>query len=46
VYEILFTATDTRGASCTGSVRVGVPPNAEAGTVAIDDGPLYDATKS
>ncbi len=45
VYQIRFTATDTRGASCTGSVRVGVPPNMKPGTVAIDDGQVYDATR-
>lgn len=42
VYTIYFTATDSRGASCQGSVRVSVPH--EPGGDAVDDGPSYDST--
>jgi uncharacterized repeat protein (TIGR01451 family) len=43
VYTIYFTATDGRGASCQGSVKVSVPHDRGGGT-AIDDGPRYDST--
>jgi uncharacterized repeat protein (TIGR01451 family) len=43
VYTIYFTASDGRGGSCQGSVRVSVPHDA-GGVAAIDDGPLYDST--
>ena len=42
VYTIFFTATDGRGASCQGSVRVSVPH--DRGRAAVDDGPVYDST--
>ena len=42
VYEILFTATSA-GASCTGSVKVGVPHD-QARPTAVDDGIRYDST--
>jgi hypothetical protein len=45
VYEVFFAASDGRGGTCAGSVQVGVPPNPKPGTVAIDDGQLYDATQ-
>jgi hypothetical protein len=45
VYEVSFIASDEQGGNCEGSVRVGVPSNMMPGTVAIDDGQLYDATR-
>ncbi len=44
VYEINFTASDSNGAICSGSVTVGVPtdPNSEP----IDSGQKYDSTKA
>ena len=44
VYEILFTATDTKGASCTGSVFWTVPHDQGQRSTAIDDGIRYDST--
>ncbi len=41
VYQIGFTATDTRGGTCTGEVSVQVPVGDGQ---AIDDGPLFDST--
>jgi hypothetical protein len=41
VYEITFTATDSSGATCSGSVTVGVPK----GNQLIDSGQKYDSTK-
>lgn len=43
VYEVEFTATDARGASCRGSVTVRVPHDRGRGP-AIDDGVRYDST--
>lgn len=43
VYRISFTARDSDGGACTGSVTVGVPHN-HKGTV-VDDGHLYDSTR-
>jgi hypothetical protein len=43
VYEVSFEARDQWGGSCTGSVRVGVPPNMKPGTIVVDDGQQYDA---
>jgi hypothetical protein len=43
VYEIFFEATDGRGKSCTGSVKVGVPHDQGQGP-AVDDGKRYDST--
>lgn len=44
VYEILFTATDTKGASCNGSVLWTVPHDQGKGSTAIDSGVRYDST--
>lgn len=41
VYTIYFTATDSRGASCQGSVKVSIPYDPGGG--AVDDGPVYDS---
>lgn len=43
VYHISFTATDPGGASCNGSVAVGVPH--DQASKPIDDGPKYDSTR-
>jgi len=43
VYEIFFDASDGRGKSCTGSVKVGVPHDQASGP-AVDDGKRYDST--
>jgi hypothetical protein len=43
VYEIVFTATDTHGALCTGSVFVGVPHDEGHGP-AMDSLVRYDST--
>ena len=43
VYEIFFEASDGRGKSCTGSVKVGVPHDQGQGP-AVDDGKRYDST--
>jgi hypothetical protein len=43
VYEIFFEASDGRGKSCTGSVKVGVPHDQGRGP-AVDDGRRYDST--
>ncbi|MCA1614675.1 MAG: DUF11 domain-containing protein [Acidobacteria bacterium] len=42
VYTIYFTASDGRGGSCRGSVKVPVPHD-RGGGAAIDDGPRYDS---
>ena len=44
VYHISFTAEDTHGGTCTGTVTVGVPHSQKKGLTAIDDGPLYTST--
>lgn len=44
VYEILFAATDSAGASCTGSVLWTVPHERGQHATAIDDGVRYDST--
>jgi hypothetical protein len=44
VYEILFTATDPAGASCSGSVTVGVPHDRGKGRVPVDSSVRYDST--
>lgn len=44
VYEIQFDASDPSGASCTGSVILGVPHDQGRGSVPIDDGIRYDST--
>jgi hypothetical protein len=42
VYHLGFTATDERGETCTGSVKVGVPHDSK--DTPIDDGALFDST--
>lgn len=42
VYTIYFTATDGRGGSTQGTVKVNVPKNQKSN--AVDDGPIYDST--
>jgi hypothetical protein len=44
VYQISFTATDSRGASATGSVKISVGHDQGANSVAIDDGQNFDST--
>ena len=44
VYEIFFDASDGRGKSCTGSVKVGVPHDQGNKRVLVDDGKRYDST--
>ena len=44
VYQVSFTATDTRGASCRGQVKVCVPHDQGNGSTCIDDGSLYEST--
>lgn len=41
VYEVRFTATNSQGGSCTGSVKVSVPRN-KKGT-AVDNGQVYNS---
>jgi len=43
VYQILFSATDNQGGSCTGSVSVGVPHDQGKGP-AVDSGCRWDST--
>lgn len=42
VYYISFTAEDTDGATCSGTVTVGVPKNVNG--TPVGEGPLYDST--
>lgn len=42
VYYIDFTATDTMGASCSGTVEVGVPKSPNR--TPVGEGPLFDST--
>jgi hypothetical protein len=44
VYTVNFMAEDENGGSCTGSVRIGVPPNKKPGVTAIDGGQSYVST--
>jgi hypothetical protein len=44
VYHIYFTASDGKGGTCEGQVRMGVYDNQGKGLDAIDGGPLYDST--
>ncbi len=45
VYEIFFDASDGRGKSCTGSVKVSVPHDqGNKKGVAVDDGKRFDST--
>jgi hypothetical protein len=43
VYTIFFTATDGRGGSTSGTVKVSVPHNQN--DTAVDDGAIFDSTK-
>jgi hypothetical protein len=43
VYQITFTAADSRGGQCSGAVTVGVPQDAHK--PAIDDGQQFDSTQ-
>ncbi|MHC4065870.1 MAG: Vgb family protein [Planctomycetota bacterium] len=43
VYHIRFTASDDSGATCSGTVQVGVPHD-QRGTGPVDGGPLHDST--
>ena len=43
VYHIFYTATDSRGASCTGKVLVGVPHDQGGQSVPVDDGPKFNS---
>lgn len=44
VYTISFTATDGKGGSSQGTVKVSVPHDMGQGRTAIDDGPNFDST--
>jgi hypothetical protein len=44
VYYINFSATDTAGASCTGTVTIGVPH--DQAHAAVGQGPKYDSTRA
>ena len=43
VYVVNFIATDTQGASCSGSTTIGVPQNKNS--LPLDSGQSYDATR-
>lgn len=45
IYVIGFEAEDDKGASCSGSVRVGVPHDQGKGAIPIDDGVRFDSTQ-
>lgn len=44
LYFISFTATDTSGQSCTGTVTVGVPHDKGQHNMPVDNGQRYDST--
>jgi hypothetical protein len=44
VYHIGFVATDTAGATCSGTVTVCVPHDQGQGSACVDGGPLHDST--
>ena len=44
VYHIFFSAADSTGSSCNGTVQVAVNLNSGDQGAAVDDGPLYDST--
>ncbi|MEW6321519.1 MAG: Ig-like domain-containing protein [Acidobacteriota bacterium] len=46
VYHISFTGTDNEGATCTGTVKVGVPHDQGQRRIPVDDGPLFKSTGS
>jgi hypothetical protein len=43
VYRLKFSATDGRGGSCSGAVKVEVPNSQKPGQAIIDDGQIYDS---
>ncbi len=43
VYTIEFTASDARGGSCTGAVKVCVSHDQGLGLPCVDEGPLYNS---
>jgi hypothetical protein len=43
VYHIFYTATDSAGASCNGTVTVGVPHDQGKGSAPVDGGPLFSS---
>ena len=45
VYQIHFTATDSEGGSCSGSVSVCVPHDQRPGHVCVDDGQNYPSAQ-
>ncbi|MBE8988348.1 hypothetical protein [Nostoc sp. LEGE 12450] len=45
VYQIIFTATDNKGAECRGNFSVTVPKS-QNGNPSVDDGQNFDSTKS
>lgn len=45
IYFISFSATDSTGAQCTGTVEVYVPHDQGQGSVPIDTGQRYDSTQ-
>jgi len=44
VYRINFTATDSQGGSCSGSVSVSVPHDMKQGHTSVDDGQTFNST--
>ncbi len=44
VYAVFFTASDGKGGSCQGSVKVCVPHDQGRGASCVDDGPTFDST--
>jgi 6-phosphogluconolactonase len=45
VYTIQFTASDGRGGTCTGAVKVCVPHDQGSGVPCVDGGPLYNSLR-
>jgi hypothetical protein len=43
VYHIFYSATDSVGASCNGTVTVGVPHDQGKGSVPVDGGPIFSS---
>jgi len=43
-YHISFSASDGKGGSCSGVVKVSVPKSMGKNGAAVDDGPLYNST--
>jgi hypothetical protein len=44
VYHVAFSATDSEGATCTGTVTVCVPHDQSKPVGCVDEGPLFDST--